>query len=102
MKTPIIFALTLLSFAGVTYANAEDTTATTTGKYVTSQREQNDKFMKPFYTDESMTTVKTGDDFVAAYKSMSPEDLAMMKEMCAQSASQKDTTCVSFNAVNSQ
>lgn len=77
----------LLSFAAASNAYAQDDMK---------------KIMRPFYTDDGMKTPKTGDDFMAAYKSMSAEDLAKMKAFCAGSNSPRDTTCENFNAINGQ
>ncbi|MCV3210018.1 hypothetical protein OHD62_19440 [Mesorhizobium sp. YC-39] len=42
--------------------------------------------MQPFYTDSSMKTMVGSDDFVKAWKALSPEDQAAMMTACEDEA----------------
>ena len=50
--------------------------------------------MQPFYTDSSMKTMVGSDDFVKAWKAMSPEDQKMVMAAC-------DDEAKNANAANS-
>ena len=39
--------------------------------------------MQPFYTDSGMKTLRGNDDFVKAWKALTPEDQTSMKTACA-------------------
>ncbi|KRB23394.1 hypothetical protein [Mesorhizobium sp. Root172] len=42
--------------------------------------------MQPFYTDSSMKTLRGNDDFVKAWKALTPGDQASIKTACADEA----------------
>ena len=45
--------------------------------------------MKPFYTDDSMTTLRPMEEFKTAWAAMSAENQAAVKEQCKQPESEK-------------
>jgi hypothetical protein len=49
--------------------------------------------MAPFYTDEAMTTMKTGEEFRSAFNAMSAEDQQRLRDECLNSTSQRDEFC---------
>lgn len=42
--------------------------------------------MQPFYTDSSMKTLRSNDEFVKAWKALTPADQKMMMTACADEA----------------
>ncbi|RUV76819.1 MAG: hypothetical protein EOR30_23545 [Mesorhizobium sp.] len=42
--------------------------------------------MEPFYTDTSMTTLRSDDEFTAAWKALTDEDRMAMTKVCADEA----------------
>lgn len=49
--------------------------------------------MAPFYTDEAMTTMKTGEEFTAAFNAMSAEDQQRLRDECMNTTSPRDEFC---------
>jgi len=45
--------------------------------------------MKPFYSDDSMTTLRPMEEFKSAWAAMSAENQAAVKEQCKQPESEK-------------
>jgi hypothetical protein len=45
--------------------------------------------MKPFYTDDTMATLRPVEEFKAAWQAMAPENQAAVKEQCKQPESEK-------------
>ncbi|ESY89904.1 hypothetical protein NKI51_09995 [Mesorhizobium australicum] len=48
--------------------------------------------MKPFYTDSGMKTMVGNDDFVKAWKALTPEDQTAMKTACADESKNANPT----------
>ena len=48
--------------------------------------------MQPFYTDSSMKTLRGNDDFVKAWKAMSPDDQTAMATACADESKNANPT----------
>ncbi|WP_027052260.1 hypothetical protein [Mesorhizobium erdmanii] len=48
--------------------------------------------MQPFYTDSSMKTLRGDDDFVKAWKAMTPEDQKMMMTACEDESKNANPT----------
>ncbi|TJU97496.1 MAG: hypothetical protein E5Y12_24745 [Mesorhizobium sp.] len=48
--------------------------------------------MQPFYTDSSMKTLRSNDDFVKAWKALTPEDQTAMMTACADEAKNANPT----------
>lgn len=48
--------------------------------------------MQPFYTDSSMKTLRGNDDFVKAWKALTPEDQTAMMTACADEAQNANPT----------
>lgn len=49
--------------------------------------------MKPFYTDESMTTLRTGDDFDRVFNALPDDDKQRFRDECQNNVSQRDDYC---------
>lgn len=56
--------------------------------------------MKPFYTDDSMTTMRSMDEMRAAVKEMNENDKAKITEECKNSTTQRSSFCKAFNDAN--
>lgn len=48
--------------------------------------------MQPFYTDTSMKTLRGNDDFVKAWKALTPDDQKMMMTACADEVKNANPT----------
>lgn len=68
----------------------------------TEELQNNNAMMAPFYTDESMTTMKSGEEFNTAWMKMSGEDKDRVKAACENSTSLKDEFCESIKNLESQ
>lgn len=60
----------------------------------------NADMMKPFYTDDARTTMKSKEEVSAAVKAMNTEDRAKIAEECKDAKSPHDTFCEAFNEAN--
>ena len=56
----------------------------------------------PFYTDEAMTTMKTGDEFAAAWSAMYADDQVKIRQECANSTSPEDEFCRGIENIKTQ
>lgn len=56
--------------------------------------------MKPFYTDESMMTMRSMDEMRAAAKAMNENDKAKIMEECKNVNTQRSSFCKAFNDAN--
>ena len=53
-----------------------------------SPRFDNDPMaVRPFFTDEAMTSLRSAEEMAAAFAAMTPENQTMMKAECAKNAS---------------
>lgn len=69
---------------------------------VESQRAiDNPDIVKPFYTDETMTTMKPKEELGPLFKELSEENKAKIAEECKNVDSPRATFCQSFNEANS-
>lgn len=81
----------LVSFSG---AFAQTSEGTSTGLL-------NDKaFMRPFYTDDNMTTMADRERMRAAWANVTPEQREQLMSECQNATSPRDTDCQEFKAVN--
>lgn len=91
LKSLALAAVATTMFAGVALAQTDQTqtnSTTPTGGVLEDQMK-----MKPFYTDESMTTLRTGDEFTAAFNAMSSEDRDRVRAECQNSTSPREAFC---------
>lgn len=66
--------------------------STTTGDPAASDKQmsiEDPAVVGPFFTDESMTTLRGEDEFKAAWSAMSADDQTAMKEQCKSTTSIK-------------
>lgn len=84
--------------------NTNSTTGdTSTTNRTTDQPILNDNAaMAPFYTDESMTTLRTGDEFRQAYNSMSSEDKERVWAECKNNTSPRADFCNNIRELQKQ
>jgi hypothetical protein len=98
-KSLALAAVTATLLSGAALAQSSDTTTTqSTGTQGSPEPQtqvlMNDKAkMAPFYSDEAMTTLKTGDEFKSAFQAMSAEDQQRLRDECQNSTSPRDTFC---------
>jgi hypothetical protein len=96
-------AATMLTGAALAQTSTAPTDNTTTNATTPSGSSLEDKtLMGPFYTDESMTTLKTGDEFNTAWMKMSGEDKDRVRADCENSSSLRDDFCQGIRGIESQ
>jgi hypothetical protein len=95
-KTLALAAATvsMLSGAAIAQTNTvDDTNTASTNSPKANSLLENKEMMGSFYTDDSMTTMRTGDEFKSAFNAMSSEDRDRLRTECENSTSQKDEFC---------
>lgn len=60
----------------------------------------NKEMMKPFYSDDGMTTLRSTEELTVAIKAMATNDRDKLAKECMDTTSQKNTFCQSFNEIN--
>lgn len=88
-KKILVSTAALAMMTGAALAQSEGTSAL-----------DNKDMMKPFYTDDTMKTMRSNDEIAAAVKAMSTEDKAKIAKECENAQSPRDTFCQSFNQAN--
>ncbi len=91
--------LAMLSGAAIAQSSDVDQTKTNTVSPTGSTALEDKTLMTPFYTDDSMTTLRTGDEFNAAFNAMSSEDKERVRSECANSTSPREAFCESIKNI---
>lgn len=89
----LVGAAALTMMTGAAFAQAA------TGSEGTSALDD-PEMMKPFYTDEGMTTLRSDEEVAVAVKAMKDEDRARIVEECKNVNSPRASFCESFNKAN--
>ena len=98
-------AATFLSGAAMAQTDQTDNTNTNSVGDSTSSTalDQAQRQMRaPFYTDDTMTTMRTGDEFTAAWTAMSADDQQSIRDQCANNVSPEDEFCRSIQDIQNQ
>ena len=102
LKSLALAAVTATLLSGAALAQSTDAATTqATGTQGSPEPQtqvlMNDKAkMAPFYSDEAMTTLKSGDEFKAAFQAMSMEDQQRLRDECQNTTSPRATFCDSI------
>lgn len=103
-KSIALVAATVSMLSGAAIAqDATDTdtkTNSTTGSTALDQEQR--EMRAPFYTDDSMTTLRSGDEFTSAWNAMSATDQERIRQECANSTSPEDEFCRSIENISTQ
>ena len=87
-------AVTMLSGAAMAQDKSLATGSTATdGMPRPGSLLENKEKMAPFYTDETMSTLRSTDEIKSAFQAMSPDDQKMLREECQNVTSPRDTFC---------
>lgn len=93
MKRTLLAAAAILAFGLAAPASAQTTSSTSGAEHHRSDAERdwyrdNSTMLTPFFTDESMGTLRTNDEVAAAFAAMNADDRAAMKTACERAAQQ--------------
>lgn len=86
-------ALTMMAGAAMAQTSGSSSTEGTSAL-------DNPETMKPFYSDEGMTTLRSNDEISAAVKAMNTEDKAKIAQECQNVTTQRESFCKAFNDAN--
>ncbi len=85
-------ALTLMLASGAAYAQTSTTADPAASDPAAADKMkplEDPTMMKPFFSDEAMTTMRSDDEIKAAWAAMSADNQKMMKDECAKTDSTK-------------
>lgn len=96
------FGLATIGAAAAQSGSSGGTTATDaeTGAQAAPGVLDDPVMMKPFYTDDTMQTLRPSTEFGAAVKALNTNDRDKIAKQCEQSTTQKGTFCQAFNEAN--
>lgn len=89
LKLASAAALALMLAGGAAYAQTATTTAPDTTQADKLQPLDDPAMMKPFFTDDSMSTMRSDEEMKTAWTAMSAEHQKAMKDQCATTDSIK-------------
>ena len=102
LKAIALAAATVAMISSAALAQTDNPTTGSTGTQGSPEPgtilEDNAK-MAPFYTDAEMKQMKTGDEFKAAFQSMSAEDQKRLRDECMNVSSPRAAFCESVKAI---
>lgn len=101
LKALMLAAATTALISGAAFAQtdpASGSTATDGNPPPGTMLEDKTK-MAPFYKDEGMMELRTGDEFKAALQAMSAEDQQRLRDECQNNTSPRATFCEGLKAV---
>jgi len=101
-KSLALAAIATTMLAGAAIAQTDQTQTNSTGTQGSTPPGavlEDQTKMKPFYSDEAMTTLRTGDEFTAAFNAMSSEDRERVRTECHNSTSTRAAFCESLKNI---
>lgn len=90
----LTIAALAVSISGVALAQTSGTAPSTDA--ATSSRLEDKTMMAPFYTDDTMTTLRSDAEFSASLKALKSEDREAIKNECGNSNTQRGVFCDQF------
>ncbi|MEO9340145.1 hypothetical protein ABFT80_22190 [Mesorhizobium sp. SB112] len=96
MKLLSVAAMAFAISTGAAFAQAESNDPGSSAQGTNSSMGgimDNPTVMSPFYTDESMKTLRSKEEVMGMYGKMAAEDQAKIKEECANVTSPRDSFC---------
>lgn len=100
LKSFALAAATVTLLSGAALAQTDNMTTNATPP--TGSTLEDKTLMGPFYTDESMKTMKTGDEFTAAWNAMSSEDKDRVRADCENNVSLRAQFCEGIKGLQTQ
>jgi hypothetical protein len=95
--------ISLLSGAALAQEGEDQSSSTTGSVEKSTALDQAQRQMRaPFYTDDTMATMRTGDEFSAAWTAMSADDQQSIRDQCANSTSPEDEFCRGIENIQNQ
>lgn len=82
-------AMALMLVSGAAYAQSATTAQPDTTQSDKQQSLEDPAMVGPFFTDDTMTTLRSDDEMKAAWAAMSAENQKMVKEQCQTTDSVK-------------
>lgn len=99
-----ILGVVCIATAGSAFAQSSDSGSTATDNKTGAAQApgmlDDPVAMKPFYTDDTLMTLRTDDELRAAFKEVNEQDKAKLTEECKHVTTQRSSFCKAFNDAN--